>query len=282
MHELLERVRSVPGVRLATTQRPTVLPAVPDRRGEKETGVASAYFRTSADYFRTMGIPILRGRDFGPGDNDVVIVNEAAATALWPADSAVGQLVKLERDMWRRVIGVSRNAGDPEAYAEPQVFVASAVDTSFVGPILFRTDGSGPEVDLDLSAKRFLAGLFLFLGACSLGLAALGLYGVLAYVVSRRTREFGIRIALGATQQRVFRMVLHDGAVMFLAGTAIGAFTALAMAQLVDALLYRVGFSDVWSLITAELVLCGVALVACLGPARRAMRANPLEIIRAA
>jgi ABC-type antimicrobial peptide transport system permease subunit len=139
----------------------------------------------------------------------------------------------------------------------------------------------GAAARLEATIKGFIARLFVFLAICGLGLACLGLYGVLAHAVSRRTREFGIRIALGATHQDVFRLVMHEGTVMFLAGTAIGAFVAMGMAQLVNALLYKVGFTDVLSLVASELILCCVAFLACLSPARRAMRADPVEILRA-
>lgn len=308
-HDLLERVRRVSGVRWATIERRGgASAAVSDRESEPVTAVRIAYFRTSADYFRTLGIPIVQGQDFGPTDNELAIVNETAALALWPDERPLGRMVQLEPGVWRRVVGVSLNVGDPDKYHEPRIHVASAADTARRGAILFRTSGSpgialdveravrtaiGPRIyvsaawpldggdKLNLSAKRFLAGLFLFLAVSGLGLAAVGLYGVLAYAVSRRMREFGIRVALGAQTRQLFHMVLHDGAVMFLAGTAVGAFTAMAAAQLVDTLLYRVGFTDVLALVAAEAVLCGVALLACLGPALRASRSDPLEILRA-
>lgn len=135
--------------------------------------------------------------------------------------------------------------------------------------------------DASISYFSFLSKVFVALGAVGLSLAALGVYGVLAYAVSRRMREFGIRIALGAEPKVLFRMVMHDGMVMLLAGTGIGAFGALAAAPLFSSMSVGVYPTDVISLVAAEAVLLVVGLAATLAPARRAVRASPLDIIRA-
>ncbi len=119
------------------------------------------------------------------------------------------------------------------------------------------------------------------MGVIALALAALGLYGVLSYAVTQRMRELGVRLALGAEPRGLFRMVLHDAAVMVLAGIGVGAFFALAAARLLDAVLVAVLPSDVVSLAAAEAVLCAAGLLAALGPARRAARSDPLDILRA-
>jgi ABC-type antimicrobial peptide transport system permease subunit len=132
-----------------------------------------------------------------------------------------------------------------------------------------------------VGSLRFATRVFVFLGLCALGLASVGLYGVLAYAVNQRGREFAVRVALGATTENLFRMVLHDGVVMYLAGTAIGAFIAMAASRMIDSLLFQVMPTDAPSLVISELVLCAAAFLACLAPARRAMRADPVEILRA-
>jgi ABC-type antimicrobial peptide transport system permease subunit len=135
--------------------------------------------------------------------------------------------------------------------------------------------------EAELTSRGFLARLFLAMGAVGLGLAALGVYSVLAYAVSRRMREFAVRVALGAEPRMLRTLVLHDGLIMLLAGIGAGAFAALVASRLLDAVLVAVLPSDVVSLLASEAVLLVVGLAAALGPARRAARANPLDILRA-
>jgi ABC-type antimicrobial peptide transport system permease subunit len=123
--------------------------------------------------------------------------------------------------------------------------------------------------------------MFVGMGAVALGLAALGLYGVLAYAVTRRMREFAVRIALGAEPRRLLKMVLYDGFVMLLAGIGIGAFAALMASRWLDSVLIAVLPSDVVTLVISEAVLITAGVGAALVPARRASRANPLDILRA-
>jgi predicted permease len=127
----------------------------------------------------------------------------------------------------------------------------------------------------------FMGRVFTAVGALGLGLAALGLFGTQAYAVSRRMREFGVRVALGAEPRVLFRMVMHDGLVMLLAGTGIGAFGAVAAAPLFAKVALEFNSADVASLVGAEAVLLVVGVAASLAPAFRAVRANPLNIIRA-
>jgi predicted lysophospholipase L1 biosynthesis ABC-type transport system permease subunit len=127
----------------------------------------------------------------------------------------------------------------------------------------------------------FLAALYCALGAFSLVLCAVGLYGVLAYTVSLRHREFAIRIALGARQRNVARAVVHDAAVMALAGVGIGAFLALVATRPVMDALYPTTFAEAKALLAAEVVLLLVAAMAALEPVRRGVRADPARIIQA-
>lgn len=135
--------------------------------------------------------------------------------------------------------------------------------------------------DRMVRARRFLAGGFGLFGGLAVTLAAVGVYGVLAHAVSHRMREFGVRIALGASGRDVMRLVLHDGAVMALAGTAIGAFFAMAGARLLESWLYNVPATDVWALVAAEITLVATVTLACISPAVRAARADPLDVLRA-
>jgi ABC-type antimicrobial peptide transport system permease subunit len=216
---------------------------------------------------------------------------------------------------WLRVVGVARAIrefeNDPDLKSEPQIYVVPG--TSTAGPpawpyFVARATGNMALASVQIrrevtavlppnagvfvrpwlsnfesmvQAREFLVSLFVAFGTFALGLAAVGLYGVLAYAVGQRMREFAVRVALGARPRDVLRLVLHDGLVMVLAGTAAGAFLAMWTARLLRTWLYDVSPMDASSLVMAELALFAVSLLACLAPALRATRANPLEILRA-
>ncbi|MBI4501411.1 MAG: FtsX-like permease family protein [Gemmatimonadetes bacterium] len=278
-----------------------------------------SYPVVSPSFLSMLGLPVIAGRDFAPGDRETggaVLVNESAARRLWRGQHPVGRMIKLgslqSTAPWIRVVGVvanSRFEEERERYLpQPaQVWVVPSVDSIRTKWVLFRAalaDSATPvlvarelraaiggtrtpRVGRWLEWHEYRAGvamyatrIFVFLGICALGLATVGLYGVLAYAVTRRVREYGVRMALGATREHVFRMVLHDGTVMYLAGTAFGALAALGILKVLDSMLYDVPLPDVVSLIVSEAVLCGAAFLACLVPARRAMRADPVEILR--
>ncbi len=270
----------------------------------------------SASYLRTLGLPILAGRNFEPGDASgagVAILDPIAAQRLYPRQDPVGKMIKLGAPAadapWIPIIGVARNPmvlEGRDVHPEPQVWVTRPA-TVTSGTLVIRTVSRDARVaveirrrlvalpgvrgifmqpyayqrDATLASRAFLARVFVAMGAVALALAALGLYGVLAYAVGQRMREFAVRIALGAEASQLFRMVLHDGAVMLLAGTGIGAFAALAATKYLDAVLEGIYRTDVLSLAAAELVLIAVGLAAALAPARRAVKANPLDILRA-
>lgn len=276
-----------------------------------------SYQVVSPEYLHVLGLPILRGRDFEPGDaagSGVAIIDPIAAQRLYPSQNPVGHMLKLggpaaAAAQWVPIVGVVRSPSILEAagrYApEPAVFVARA--DSATGYLLIRTSTPDSRItarlesrlrklpgqamanvfpydyarQAELASRGFLAKVFVGMGSVALGLAALGLYAVLAYAVSRRMREFAVRLALGAEPAALRRMVLHDGLVMLLAGIGVGAFVALATARLLDAVLIEVLPSDVASLALSEAVLLAVGLAAALGPARRAARANPVDILRA-
>lgn len=133
-----------------------------------------------------------------------------------------------------------------------------------------------------IEGQRFLATVFGTFGLLSLSLCALGLYSVLSYTVSQRMREVGIRVALGATSKHVFLDVLHEGAILVIAGTAVGGLATIWSNKLVDpyiGLLYHI---DAWALVAAEFVLVAVAMLAMTRPAMRATKADPVDVLRAA
>jgi putative ABC transport system permease protein len=277
------------------------------------------YTVVSPSYLRVYGLPILKGRDFAAGDAvgpGVAILSAAAAARLYPKGNAVGRMLKLgsprSHAPWIPIIGVARTPIVPwkeQALTggAPAFWVAQPLGKPWSARLLIRAATRRPQILIDLrrtlrslprarfvsvqpftwereaeiASRDFLAKVFVAMGAVGLALAALGLYGVLAYAVTRRMREFAVRIALGAEATVLFRMVMHDGLVMLLAGTGIGAVLALATAYLFNAVLIGVYPTDAISLVAAEAVLLAVGLAATLAPARRAVRANPLDILRA-
>jgi predicted permease len=279
----------------------------------------------SPSYLQVLGLPILKGRDFLPGDESgpgVAIVDALAAQRLYPRGDAVGRMIKLagpQRDgPWVPIVGITSSPAaldvdETNRYARAPVVLVARREVPGEDPLRIRgmlviratsRDAATPARlqarlralpgvvgafvvpwdatrQAELASRGFLAKVFVGMGVVALGLAALGLYGILAYAVGRRMREFGVRLALGADPAGLRRMILHDGLVMVLAGIGVGAFVALATARYLDAVLVAVLPSDVLALVASEAVLVSVGMAAALVPARRAARANPLDILRA-
>ncbi len=288
--------------------------------GRTREQFTQGYIVASPDLFRTMRIPIVSGRDFELGDasgDGVAIIDEALARHLWQQDDPIGRMIKTgDRESarpWLRVIGVVKTVrfSFPESPQEDDkgtLFVASKdvprYRTFVVRANPVRQTILALEIERMLrdvlpprrtgairhwterysqllESQRFLSRLFSGFGAVALLLCALGLYSVLSYAVNQRTREYGIRMAIGARRADVFRTVLRDGAVLVLAGTALGGFTTLWTNKLVDHFTYDLYHVDPVALIVSEAALVAVALVASAAPAWRATRANPVDVLRA-
>jgi hypothetical protein len=172
-----------------------------------------------------------------------------------------------------------RTAGDPKAVIESVRQELRGLDANV--PLL-GTHTLEEAVNNDIRRERMLAALCSFFGLLSLGLAALGLYGVMAYTVAQRTREIGIRMALGADRSEVARMVLRDSFIPVVAGIAGGVLAALMLARLIESMLYGVTSRDPVSLVAAALALLDVGLVSAFMPARRACRVQPSVALRCA
>lgn len=282
----------------------------------------NGYTAVGHDYVRTMGLAITDGRAFVESDassRGAVILNEAAARVLFRGENAVGQLVKLGESRTNApivpVVGISRDVFStstvmPSESAAPTLIVVPPSGTVALPRLLVRvSEAHLAETEAEVAslvratlpqtatvvvrrpledfteailAREFVARLFVLFALIGCSLAAVGLYCLLAFVVAQRRREFAVRIALGATRREVTRLVLRDGATMVLAGTAIGAFVAMWLARALDAMLYSVFYTDALSLVIAEGVLLVVALAACVVPALRAARSEPVEMLRAA
>jgi putative ABC transport system permease protein len=268
-------------------------------------------------YFHTARIPLLLGRDFTPRDNNegapkVAIINRTMADKFWPNQDPIGKHFAHndEHPKWITVVGV---AGDVLQYGLDQT--ATAPEAYFPGyqeqtsrmTALVRTSGKPldelpavrdavHELDSQLPAdnprelsevvtdsssqQRFLALLLGLFGGLALVLAAVGIYGVIAYSVAQRTHELGIRIALGAGHRELLGMVLGEGFRLALAGVAAGLVGAWALSRFLVSLLYGVKPYDPLTFAAVPLVLLAVALFACYIPARRATRVDPMQALR--
>lgn len=283
--------------------------------------VARTYHIVSREYVSVMGYRLIRGRDFAEGDQvgpPVGIVDEHFGERMWPGQDPVGRMVKLggpsSRAPWVRIVGLIRGqrlvSRQGEIGRSGQFFVLDPRDQSRSRWITARVSGNSAVVGMRMrravegmfpvgqwsggafrdyaemdrqmaTSYSFITRLFSTLGLLGLFLAAVGMYGVLAYAVGQRMREFGIRIALGARSESVFRMVMHDAALMILAGTAIGCWFAMWAGQLIVGNDAVIPPTDWVALVLSEAMLITVCFAACLTPAIRASKANPLDIIRA-
>ncbi|MDH5805211.1 MAG: ABC transporter permease [Gemmatimonadota bacterium] len=313
-----EGVESASLLRMFATSRALVTSDVADGDSIGQM-LTRAVNLVSSDFFETLGVKVTSGRDFSPGDAEggSVIVERAAAKLLWPDGQAVGHMVKLgpfdEDGRWYPVVGIVDDVflgfpRDPDLPPEPKIYVVSD-DISLVRPwFVVRVSESHPEMwvtlqrmlmdavpgrsyvwvsqwgfqfNLEVVQRQFLVAMFGLLSVFGLILSSVGLYSVLAYTVVRRTREFGIRIALGAETKDVARHVFHDAFVMLLAGIGIGAFLAMWSGQIFGKWLYDVHPADATALIVSELVLLTGSCLACLAPVIRATRSDPMDVLRA-
>ena len=280
--------------------------------GEEVTGI---YRVVSPNYFQTMRIQLLAGREFTDSDRTpVVIVNEKLAQRLFPGESAVGRRLEGRGT----IIGVSRNVkqeswggnSDNEFYVplagsefmESPHFARSSITvvirTSF-SPVSLTGAAKSVVWSLNKEAPvsavrsmdevaassmwqtRFYLLLLGLFAALALVLAAVGIYGVMAFAVSRRTREIGIRIAMGARRREVIWMVLKQGMQLVLLGVAVGACAAFAAVRGITSMLHGVKPSDPLTFALIPVVLVGAAAIACLVPARRASSVDPMVALRA-
>jgi putative ABC transport system permease protein len=274
----------------------------------------------SNGYFQAMRIPIVEGREFAERDRlsgpRVAVVNQALARKHWPGESPIGQRVAFSRNEphWYEIVGVAANikhrgldvAERPELYVpyrQPlfsnwtvrpmQVVVRAAGDplqaAATVRREIARIDPEQPISDIrtmeqrigrSLQGRRFSTILLAVFAALALALAAIGIYGIIAYAVTERTHEIGVRLALGAQRRDVMSMIVGQGMAMTAAGTVAGLAVAAMATRLISSLLFGVSTLDPLTFLAIPLLLAAVAAVACWVPARRATRVDPLVALR--
>ncbi|HET9373050.1 MAG TPA: ABC transporter permease [Vicinamibacterales bacterium] len=316
---LLERLTSTPGIAAAGMVQTIPIRGsyvlsvgVQGRPPAKPGEEASANHRVvTPDYFKTLGIPLQRGRTFTPQDSDtgkpVAVVDEAFVKRHFPNEDPIGHGLNIGNgtNVPYEIVGVVGNVhhGGLDAVPAPSMYVPYKQDVFSTMWVVARTPGdptllTGPvrqtlrQLDPALPAysitplatvvsdsvaqRRFSMLLLALFALIALFLAAVGLYGVVAYTVSQRTREIGLRMAIGAAPGQVLRMVIGGGMKLALVGVILGLAGAVALARLVETLLFDVASIDPMSYAGTAALLLVVAMLACYFPARRAMRVDPL------
>src|SRR6266699_2954948 len=272
--------------------------------------------KITPDYFCAMGIRLLRGRTFTWADSEgslpVAIISESAVRQYGPNEDAMGKRVKLEdgsAPVWRQVIGIVGDvrqdsvveAARPEVYAPllqvPVPYLAltartraePAVLTAAVRQAVMAVDKDQPlsgiktmeqVVEDSVAGRRFQMSLLAVFATIALGLAAIGIYGLMSYTVNQRTHEIGIRMALGAKRGEILHLVVRHGMILAIVGVVLGTVGALLLTRFLSSMLYGVGANDPTTLLSVATLLIGVAALASYIPARRAMRVDPMVALR--
>ena len=281
----------------------------------KSDSPTADFVAISPNYFHVMQVPLLRGREFSNADSEngpqVCVISSSLAQQLFPRENALGQriLIGYPASSAREIVGVVGDVKDSDLAAREsaQIYVPFVQNPFWAADIAVRSYGNPSalggalraqirEIDSALpvaevrpmaevigssvAQPRFRTALLSLFGAAALLLAAIGIYGVLAYTVAQQTREIGIRMALGANPGKVMRLVLARGLRLAGAGTVIGVLAALMLTQLLNSLLFGVSATDPLTFAAVAGLLLGVALLACYVPARRAMRVDPMVALR--
>jgi len=320
--QAVEKVSALPGVRHAAIAQGAPLTG----------GVSRSVFPEGADtttrdrilvqvnsvgpgYFETIGVPLLRGRDFTHDDGDgapqVVIVNKTMAERFWPGQEAIGKRFKFFGDQqYTTVIAVAKDSKYNGVAEEPIPYIYQPIRQNYAPAATLHVRGDGDaaglasavrgaiqqidptlsvfnvrtleeQVSQSLAPLRMNVIVLVTFGGLALLLAAIGLYGVANYSVSQRTREIGVRMALGATPGNVLRLVLGHGLILVAVGVVLGLAISLAAASLLrGGLLPNVSTRDPLTFAVTAVLLCTVAMIASYLPARRATRIDPLIALR--
>jgi predicted permease len=286
----------------------------PDQAGDAPDRIRADWNVVTPRYFETMRSTLVRGRMFTDADRattpPVAIVNETFARRVWPGEDPVGKTLVHDGDTKRilQVVGLAADGKYRSLGEEPRAFIYVPLAQNYFASLslLVKTDGSRrvtPELRavmrqinpnlpivhaatlaettaIGLLPHRFAAGVAGAFGFVGLLLAAIGIYGITAYNVAQRTREIGVRVALGAARSHVLRLVIGQAMRMSVTGAVIGLLLAAGATQLLVSLLYGVQPLDPVSFLTGAMLFCGLAFAASWLPARRAAALNPVEALR--
>jgi predicted permease len=275
-------------------------------------------YAISPGYFSTIGQPLVEGRDFNSADdarNHVAIVNQALAAREWPGESALGRRVQTgeiktpEGRPWATVVGVVENVRNYDLVAEPgpdlyipraenasgfahfvlrvkgapsllENVARSKLKTDFPGASIFGIETMSDEMSYEVSERVFLMQVAMSFGAVALLLSILGTYGLLAYEVSLRTKEIGIRLALGSTREKIVRLLVFEQSGWLLTGTVLGLASAIAAGYIFRSRFYGVHATSFSVLLGSAVLLVLPALLAVVLPARKASLQDPVETLR--
>jgi predicted permease len=276
---------------------------------------STIYTRVGPDYFRAMGISLLAGREFTPQEREeasrVVIVNETFARRFWPGENALGKQFKFggaDEPAWQ-IVGVAKDGKYVTLGERPRLLVYQPLSRNYSSLVnlvvrssadaatalaavrrevnsldptlpLYNVRTMREHLSLPLFGARVAATVLGAFGVLALLLAAIGIYGVMSYSVSQRTREVGIRMALGAQRSDVLKMMVRQGMSVALIGIGIGLAGAFGVTRLLADLLFGVSATDPLTFIVIVVLLTGVALLACFVPARRATKVDPIVALR--
>jgi predicted permease len=317
----VDRIRALPGVAAAAVTdnlplqggsvQPMVLEGKPELSSRDQPTVAVR--KITPGYLRTMGIPLLRGRDVSAADDQVLLISRGAARLLWGDDDPIGRRATLplqSRTVVKTIIGIVGDVKQGELSEPPMATVYEYTRERDFGGLSFAIRTSVPPsslaqsaagvikaidpqqpvedirtmeevIDTTLTSQRFSALVLGLFAAVALALASVGIYSVLSYIVRGRSHEIGIRTALGARTADVVRLVVIEGMTPALVGIGAGAVAALAAGKLLERLVFGVSASDPLTLVVVSGTLAFVALLASLVPAYRASRLDPLKVLRA-
>jgi putative ABC transport system permease protein len=288
---------------------------LPDRDAPVPGTEPQVMFNTAMPgYFETIGIPLIKGRLFSAQDQAntpaVFLINQNMADKFWPNQEPLGRQIKIpERELTGTVIGIVGNAKhyQIEEDTTPQMYLAFSQNPGLFATVVMRTkvepmsltetvrqtiwkvDPDQPMwkirtveflVNRSFANRQFLMALMGIFAALALVLTMIGLYGVITYLVNQRTREIGVRMALGAQVRDIMQMVLKQGMLLVLSGVALGIVGAWFLSRLISRLLYQVSATDPQTFAGVVLLLTVVALLACYLPARRAAKVDPLVALR--
>jgi len=292
--------------------------AIEDRPVESSQDLSAEAIRISSDYFKVLQTMLLRGRSFTEGDDDgkplVAIIDESTARKYWPAQDPLGRRVRFARDHsrpWTTIVGIVKDIKSDglDIDGVPHIYVSTYQDNSKRLSVVLRTSLPATQLepqirheiqsidpnlpvfgvssmndvlDRSLASRRFSADLVGGFAGLAVLLASIGIYGLLAYIVGQRSREIGIRMALGARRDDILRMFLRKGVALAGVGIVAGLVFSAATAPMMASLLYGVRPHDPPVFLIVPLLLLSVAALASYLPARRATKVNPMIALREA